>query len=73
MSSMKVNLHGLLSRARASCTKANKTFGAMNAYALEELEEHIVGLCRGKYTLNEFAEHYCIERDAKAKEESEAQ
>ena len=60
MSSMKVNLHGLLSRARASCIKSNDTFGAMNAYALEELEEHIVGLVQGKYTLEEFARHYCI-------------
>ena len=62
---MKVNLHGMLSRARAACIKSNETFGAMNAYALEELEEHIVGVVNGKYTIEEFAEHYCIERKPK--------
>ena len=60
MSSMKVSLSGLLSHAKSACKKADKTYGGMHAYCLEELEDHIKGLVAGKHTLAEFAEFYCV-------------
>ena len=69
MASMKVNLSGLIRNAKSACEKGDKTYGAMTAYALEELQEHIEGVVSGKYTIEEFAEHYCITR----KEGSECQ
>ena len=62
MASMKVSLAGLISNAGSAAKKGDKTYGAITAYALEELQEHIEGVVNGRYTLEEFAEHYCIKR-----------
>ena len=60
MAGMKVSLNGLIANAGAACRAGDPTFGRMHAYCLEELRDHIIGLVRGKHTLDEFAERYCI-------------
>lgn len=59
---MKVNLSGLMRNCRDALRRSRDRNGAMHAYCLEELQEHIEGLVAGKYTLDEFADHYCIKR-----------
>lgn len=58
---MKVNLKGLLERAGSAAERGDRTFGAMHAYALMELGDHVRGLLRGEHTAAEFAEFYCID------------
>jgi len=58
---MQVNLKGMLQNAGAACERGDKTFGAMHAYVLMELGDHIRGLLRGEHTAEEFATFYCID------------
>jgi hypothetical protein len=62
MSGMKVNLKGLIENAGSAAKRGDKMYGGVHAYALKELHDHIVGLVNGKHTIEEFADHYCIER-----------
>lgn len=57
----RVNMKGLLSRAGSAAERGDKTYGAMHAYALMELGDHVRGLLRGEHTATEFAEFYCID------------
>ena len=66
---MKVSLDGLISNA-GSCLKCSRdSYGPMYAFVLEELRDHIKGLVNGKHTIEQFADFYCIKRDAAAKGE----
>jgi hypothetical protein len=58
---MKVNLKGLLSSAGRAAERGDKTYGAMHAYVLMELGDHIRGLLRGEHTAQEFADFYTID------------
>jgi|JI10StandDraft_1071094.scaffolds.fasta_scaffold1296762_2 hypothetical protein len=62
---MKTNLRGLLSSAGRAAERGDKTFGAMHAYVLMELGDHIRGLLRGEHTIEEFASFYCIDMNDK--------
>lgn len=58
---MRVDLVGLLKQA-AECIDPERDTGAY-AYMLgEELVEHIEGVRDGRYSLQDFAKHYCLTR-----------
>ena len=59
MASMKVSLPGLFSNIIADIPKRNR-WRAFHAAALEEVLGHLKGVAAGKYTFEQFAEHYCI-------------
>lgn len=62
---MKVNLQGLFANIVSDTPARRKAY---NAGCLEEVYNHIRDVLDGKHTIEEFAEHYCIEkRPAKAK------
>ena len=56
---MKVSLNGLLQNIISALPPLERKYYAC---FLEELQEHIVGLVNGKYSPEEFSEHYRIER-----------
>jgi hypothetical protein len=56
---MKTSLKGLLTQAGQTCERGDKTYGALFAYSLMELGDHIRELLRGEHTAEEFATHYC--------------
>lgn len=60
-----VSLKGLLRNAGSAAERGDKTFGAMHAYCLMELGDHIRGLLRGDHTASEFAEFYRLDLDDK--------
>lgn len=60
---MKVSLSGLFANVSSALPKREKQY---YAFCLEELHDHIVGLVSGEYTIEEFADHYCVKRRADA-------
>lgn len=54
-------MKGLLANAGRAAEKGDRTYGAMYAYSLMELADHIRGLLRGEHTPAEFAEFYRID------------
>lgn len=58
---VKTDLKGLLDRVSTATRKGDGQYGAMYAYCLMELGDHIRGLLRGEHTAEEFADHYCID------------
>lgn len=62
---MKVSMKGLLRNAGSTCEVADKTYGALYAYSLMELGDHVRALLRGEHTAEEFAKHYCIDLNDK--------
>lgn len=55
---MKCNLAGLLDQA-ARCIDPERDTGAY-AYALREVAEHVRGVRKGDFTLDEFADFYKV-------------
>jgi hypothetical protein len=56
---MKVNLANLLRQA-AACIDPEKDTGAYAYMLAEEVAEHIDGVRAGTFTVEQFAEHYCL-------------
>lgn len=59
MRAVKVNLAGLLRQA-AACIDPEKDTGAYAYMLAEEVAAHIDGVRSGEFTLEQFAEHYCL-------------
>ncbi len=56
---MKVNLKGLFANVLSEIPSRRREY---HQFCLDEVLEHIQGVVDGKYTVDEFAEHYCIDR-----------
>lgn len=60
---MKINLAGLIKGCQEDLRSKKKgMYADRHAYCLGGLEEHIRGVVSGKYTIEQFAELYCIDR-----------
>jgi hypothetical protein len=68
MPGMRVSLEGLIANAGGALRCSRDNGGRMYAYCLEELHKHIKGVVNGEHSLEEFAEFYCIKKDAPAPE-----
>lgn len=64
---MKVNMKGLFANVVADCTPSRRSY---NQFCLDEVYGHIVDVIEGRHTIDEFAEHYCIQRTKKAHPET---
>lgn len=62
MAGMKSSLSGLIANACSELRAGKSRWGDYYAFALEELQGHIEGTVRGKHSLDEFAEFYCVSK-----------
>lgn len=67
---MKVDVRNMLRQAaeilgKRRLAERERMFVGMYQFSLNELSQHLEDLASGQVTLDEFCEHYCLNRQAK--------